>query len=112
MDCYDTKACVGKCDECEIFKEEFKNDIKISLINKLHGKIIDYECEGNSCLLVACPIDQEVKEVLGKLGVTKEWIEENTEDKFGLETINLTLIGFEFAEWWDSSDGFSQPKED
>ncbi len=88
------------------------NEFKVELINSIHGKVIDYECDGDICHSVICPIDNEVVKVMKELGKSDKWIEGNMEHEDGGDVIDLTLIGFEFADWWDSEEGFSEPKEE
>lgn len=78
---------------------------KIDLINTLHHKVIDWSCSGNECEYVVVPLDNETREVLYKLGYNEEWIKENNfaeENEF-----DLVQVGFEFADWWSSKNGFS-----
>jgi len=90
------------------------NQEKVELINTLHNKVVDYDCEEGICLSVLVPLDENTKKVLKQLGKNENWIERNkiscslTES----DVIDLTSVGFEFAKWWDSEQGFSlEPKQ-
>lgn len=100
MDCYDIKNCIGECDNCEIFKDTV--DYKLDLLNSLHDKVTNFDCDGEICNYVMCPVDKESIRVLKELGYSNEWIATNTENN----EIDLTHIGFKLGNWWDSEEGF------
>ncbi|AGR47245.1 hypothetical protein JIMMER1_95 [Brevibacillus phage Jimmer1] len=80
---------------------------KIELINTLHESVIDYVIEGDLCLEVLAPLNEEAITVLKQLGKDEEWIRLNKiatpEDGY---LIDLAPVGFEFSGWWTSDNGF------
>jgi hypothetical protein len=81
---------------------------KLNLINTLHRKVVDYEADGETCYYVDVILDDETRDVLRKLGKDDQWIDSNAEDNGdGVKFIDITPVGFEFAQWWHSDTGFS-----
>ena len=76
------------------------NEEKIRLINTL--PVFDFDCDGETCNYVLIPVVKITRKTLNKLGCDDEYIDANTEG--GL--IDISSIGFKFANWWDSEEGF------
>lgn len=91
-------------------KGEVQMDVqeKIDLINTLNDKVIDCDCDGETCYYVLARLDNEVKNVLNTLGKDDNWINCNKEyeHKEGY-FIDISQVGFEFANWYQESTGFS-----
>jgi hypothetical protein len=83
------------------------NQKKIELINSLHSDVVDYECIDGVCLYVYVPLNNKTRTVLKQLGKDDHWININVvQNNNDVTLIDLTPVGFEFANWWDSINGF------
>lgn len=81
---------------------------KVNLINTLHPKVEDYDCDNEECIYVLVPEDEETISVLKQLGFSDREIQGATED----ESVDISMFGFQFADWWGSKDGFSIKEAD
>lgn len=82
------------------------NQEKVDLINTLHEKVVDFHADGEFCHFVEVPFDNQVLEILQKLGFTEDDINsEKYFDDYGYY-LDLTAFGFNFANWWDEEEGF------
>ena len=73
---------------------------KIDLLNTL--PVVDFDCDGECCNYVMVKVSDKAREVLNALGCDDEYIDTNTEDN----EIDITHIGWGFADWWESDRGF------
>jgi len=80
---------------------------KIELINTLHESVIDYTIEGDRCLEVLVPLNNETISVLKQCGKNEEWIRLNKfRDPEAGFVINIAPVGFEVSSWWTNDNGF------
>ncbi|KMZ42533.1 MULTISPECIES: hypothetical protein [Bacillales] len=86
---------------------------EIALLNTLHKKIEDWECDGDTCYYVTIEFDDEAHRVLNQLGVDGQYIQVNqTEGNNGNYYLDIAPIGFQHcgAAWWDSFMGFMEER--
>lgn len=86
---------------------------KIALLNTLHKKIEDWECDGDTCHSVTIKLNEEARHVLNQLGVDDQYIQMNqTEGENGSFELDIAQIGFKNcgAAWWDSFMGFMEER--
>ncbi|MFF2532273.1 hypothetical protein ACFVS2_25525 [Brevibacillus sp. NPDC058079] len=82
---------------------------KIELLNSIHKKIRDWDCDGDTCYNVMIRVDEESRRVLNKLGVNDQYIQLNqTQGENDSNELNIAPIGFGICEasWWDPFMGF------
>lgn len=82
---------------------------KITLLNTLHNKVVDWDCAGNECIHVTIELDDEARHVLNQIGVDDQYIEVNqVECSDGTFVIDLAQVGFGIcgAKYWHTKHGF------
>ena len=85
-------------------------DEKLKLINSM--EIVEDSSSGDEIEYVTVEDNKTNREILHKIGLTDEEIEENCYPSD--DGLDITNIAFQYAKWYSSKDGFSvdEPKEE
>ncbi|WPS85546.1 hypothetical protein SMD22_00365 (plasmid) [Brevibacillus halotolerans] len=86
---------------------------KIGLLNTIHRKIFDWDCDGDSCSRVTMKLDEEARNVLSQLGISDSYIQlKQKVNGDGTFELDIAPIGFQICEavWWDPFMGFMEER--
>ncbi|MBH0332048.1 hypothetical protein ABH14_20210 [Brevibacillus brevis] len=86
---------------------------KIALLNTLHRKFEDWECDEDTGYSVTIRLDKESRHVLNGLAVDDQYVQLNhTEGEEGSFEMDIAPIGFQNcgAVRWDSFMGFIEER--
>ena len=90
------------------------NQEKLDLLNTLHGNVVDYSCSGGECEYVLVTLGNEARSALKEIGVTDEWLTENSGMQPDDDSVDIAAVAFQLcgARWWNRKRGFSLSEED
>lgn len=93
-------------DSMLIFLKGKPENVKLNLLNKF--ELYDWSCCGNECEYVVAKVEPEDIQLLYAAGFTKEQVQEAFGDYTDEGILDLSILGFQYADanWWSSKTGF------